>query len=588
MGRGTERFRCFLQSSRDHCMAPTPDLEDARYTGVVSLLMQQRPIGGLLVERGWISGGRLEEALDYQRRFGGRIGSILVNMGALTERQLILVLADQLECEILGEPADHAFSPATLPPLRAEFLLQHDAVPVAVADDRVLVAVRDPLDFELVSAVERETGKRFVALLAPERELRSLKERLEAMTVAGDRLHIVGQGDVDRLRELASEAPVIRLVNAVIARGVEAGASDIHFESVRGNLRVRFRIDGALQVVDQVPAELQSAVLTRLKLIAGLDIAESRLPQDGRIEVTMAGRDLDLRVSSVPTGFGESIALRLLDKEDVRYELDHLGFTDRQLDCLRKIIDRPNGIFLVTGPTGSGKTTTLYSALNVLNSEDTKIMTVEDPVEYQLDGINQLQVKSDVGYTFARALRALLRQDPDVIMVGEIRDEETARIAVQAALTGHRVFSTLHTSSALGALVRLRDMGVEDYLLRSALAGVMAQRLVRPLCLQCRRTRSLDGAGALAEEIVGLARKLAYRDAVLWEPVGCEACRFTGFSGRTTIAEVLPFDEDVAHRLDQGGGTIDILALGHDDMRRDGLMKALRGLTSLAEVLRVT
>ncbi|GAB6043031.1 GspE/PulE family protein [Endothiovibrio diazotrophicus] len=547
-------------------------------------------IGQLFLGREWITAAQLDSALEYQQRYGGRLGAILVNLGALTERQVILALGEQLGTRTWWELEDPMVEPVALAPLREGFLASRDAVPLEVGPHHVLLAMNDPLDFATISAVERACGLRVEPLITPERELRRLKERLAAIEGGAGRLQIEGGDDLERLRELASEAPVIRLVGSVIARAVEAEASDIHFESARGTLRVRFRIDGVLHTVDHIPRELQPAVLTRLKLIAALDIAEQRLPQDGRIEVRVAGRDVDLRVSTVPTGFGESVVLRLLDKRDIRYELTHLGFSAGQLAALRGIIARPTGLFLVTGPTGSGKTTTLYSILSELNSEETKIMTVEDPVEYQLDGVNQVQVKSEIGYSFASALRSLLRQDPDVMLIGEIRDEETAAIAVQAALTGHRVFATLHTNDALGALPRLLDMGVHDYLLQSALAGVMAQRLVRRLCPHCRRRHPLAEAGSFAAELAAVAAAEGIAEPRWWEAEGCEQCHETGYRGRTTIAEIVPFDARLADGLATGlggGGNLPTLTeLGLPDLRRDGLLKVLRGETSLSEAAR--
>jgi general secretion pathway protein E len=385
---------------------------------------------------------------------------------------------------------------------------------------------------------------------------------------------------------MASEAPVIRLVNLLITRATEAGASDIHFEPFEDRLIVRNRIDGVLHEVESPPKRLQAAIISRIKLMAKMNIAERRLPQDGRIRVRVAERGIDIRVSTVPTAFGESLVLRLLDRSQVLLDLETLGFAGADFERFERLIARPYGMILVTGPTGSGKTTTLYAVLDRLNSPDKKIVTIEDPVEYQITGINQIQVHPKIGLTFAGGLRSIVRQDPDVILVGEIRDRETADIAVQSALTGHLVFSTVHTNDAPGAVTRLEDMGVEGFLIASAVAGILAQRLVRRVCPSCAVPAAPDPAilralGGPAEDLAG------YRVGA-----GCEECNRTGFRGRVGIFELLVIDDEIRRLVLARAGSPSIreaaVRAGMRTMRRDGLEKAARGLTTVAEVLRAT
>jgi general secretion pathway protein E len=400
----------------------------------------------------------------------------------------------------------------------------------------------------------------------------------------------VNDEEVEHLRDMASEAPVIRLVHQMLSRALESRASDIHIEPFENQLKVRYRIDGILHEVDPPPRHLKAAVVSRLKILAQLNIAERRLPQDGRIKTKIAGKDVDLRIATIPTLYGESVVIRLLERSQIFTELESLGFPPRALQAFVEMISKPYGLLLVTGPTGSGKTTTLYGALQKINDPGKKIITIEDPVEYQLSGVNQIQVKPQIGLTFANGLRSIVRQDPDVIMVGEIRDSETAEIAIQAALTGHLVFSTLHTNDAAGAISRLLEMGVEDYLLASSLLGVLAQRLVRRLCMGCRKqTPSVMPAGTQDPryEVIG-----AELSPVVWEGSGCESCNGTGYLGRIGIFELLPATSEICKLIVQraDANSIRSLALsqGMRLLREDGLQKARDGVTTLAEVLRVT
>jgi len=410
-----------------------------------------------------------------------------------------------------------------------------------------------------------------------------------------DGTEVGNEDDIERLKETASEAPVIRLVNMIIQKAVEARASDIHIEPFEGQLKVRYRIDGVLQDVEAPPARSTLAVISRIKIMAKLNIAERRLPQDGRIPLRIQGKELDLRVSSVPTMHGESVVMRLLDKASIRFDFDILGFDGTPRDRLLKVLDQPHGIILVTGPTGSGKSTTLYTALSRINTPESKIITVEDPVEYQLTGVNQIQVKPQIGLTFSTALRSIVRQDPDIIMIGEMRDLETAHIAVQSALTGHLVLSTLHTNNAAGGVSRLLDMGVEDYLLTSTVNGIVGQRLVRRLCSKCRVAyvpspeiiQKLYSAIKTQNIEVSNAERLT-----IFKPQGCVECGNTGYFGRLAIAEVLLMSETLRQTILRHATATEIQRIAQNEgmasMYEDGMRKVLAGLTTLEEVIRVT
>jgi len=393
--------------------------------------------------------------------------------------------------------------------------------------------------------------------------------------------------DIEHLKDLASEAPVIRLVNLIISRAIEKRASDIHIEPFERDLKVRYRIDGVLYDVESPPKKLKAAVISRIKIMARLNIAERRVPQDGRIKMRVLGRDIDLRVSTLPTMYGESVVMRILDKSNTQiYDLEKLGFSSLMLDRFKDLIARPHGIILVTGPTGSGKTTTLYAALTRINLPDKKIITIEDPVEYQINGINQIHVNPTIGLTFAAGLRSIVRQDPDVIMVGEIRDLETAEIAIRAALTGHLVFSTLHTNDAPSAIARLVDMGAEDYLLASSILGVLAQRLVRVICPSCKVKADVE-AEHLAE--IGFSPGTS---VPLFEGRGCKECADTGFLGRMGVYELMLMDDDIRRLTITSADSTQLRKVasknGMVTLREDGFQKVAQGLTTISEVLRVT
>jgi len=556
-------------------------------------------LGDLLVSRGNLERAGLERARRLSEGGGERLQILLPKLGLVSERDLAEALAELLELRLVGS-ADFPEVPLLEDRLSPRFLRESHVLPISEGPEGLLLAMADPLDRYALDALRLISGAEVSACVAEPSELEAAIERLYGQGGGGiNRLvEEVGETaeegveldlDVERLKDLASEAPVIRLVNHLISKAAEARASDVHIEAFENRLRVRYRIDGVLVEVDPPPARFRAALVSRIKIMARLNIAERRLPQDGRIKLAIRGVPIDLRVSSIPTMHGEGVVLRILDRQEVKLDFGALGVVGRNLENYEEILSRPNGIFLVTGPTGSGKTTTLYAALVRLNSPDKKLLTVEDPIEYQLEGVNQIQVKPGINLTFANVLRSILRQDPDIIMIGEIRDLETAEIAVQAALTGHLVLSTLHTNDAAGTITRLLDMRVEDYLLTSTLAGVAAQRLVRRLCDDCRaQERALP---ELVEQL-GLERFGAGSDALLWRAVGCEQCNGTGYRGRTTVIETLVVDDEIRRLILRRPEAKELqraaLSAGMVSMYEDGMRKALGGDTTIEEVLRVT
>ena len=551
-------------------------------------------LGELLVKEAIITPEVLDVALTRSRKTGEFLGDVLVAMGALPASEVLRVVAIENNLQYLGRED----MPTTVPVvgnLSLKYLRQYGICPLSVDGGVLTVATSDPLNPMITDDLRQATGLAVRIVVAP---LDAITETLDrAYEGAATPLQRIVEGmeddrgadgdeDVNHLRDMAFEAPVVRLVNLLIDNAITAKASDIHIEPFEDTLRIRYRIDGVLFDQESPPRRLQAAVTSRIKIMAEMNIAERRLPQDGRIRVTLQGRRVDIRVSTVPTVHGESIVMRLLDRSSVFLPLEKLGFSAEIRSKFENLIKRPHGILLVTGPTGSGKTTTLYAALDKINSPDRKIITVEDPVEYQLKGVNQIPVRSKIGLTFATGLRHIVRQDPDVILVGEVRDLETAEIAIQAALTGHLVFSTLHTNDAPGAITRLEDMGVEPYLVSSVLEGVLAQRLVRRICESCRApdTPSKADLEALGIEIDG--------KHTLYRGKGCEDCRGTGYRGRFGIYELFPITEDIRSLVLRRASTPEIrrhaVEAGMTSLRLDGWMKARDGLTTVEEILRVT
>ena len=551
-----------------------------------------RLLGQRLLARGAIRPADLERALELQQGMGGRLGSLLVRIGALSEEQLLDALSEQSGLAIVGRDvalpaAGEWIQPEGFP--SQDWMLDQQILLWEGADGQAWCASRDPLASTL-----QET----LSYLFPAREVRSALVATQVLERTLDGLRqssreSFGSDDVRHLRELAEEAPVVELVNSLLAQAVEQRASDIHLEPGEHQFHVRFRIDGVLYTRLQLPRERFDAVASRLKLISGMDIAERRLPQDGRLSVRASGQAMDVRASALPGVHGESIVLRLLPKERRDLGLERLGMAPDHLELLTAWSHEAHGIVLVTGPTGSGKSTTLYATLAAADDGRKKIITVEDPVEFQLPGITQIQTHADIGLTFAGALRSILRQDPDVIMVGEIRDRETAEIAIQSALTGHLVLSTVHTNDSLGAFTRLIDMGVEPFLVATPLKGLQAQRLVRRLCPHCSRPASQVLPAIAGEAGRWVARVLGDGVAPAWrEAVGCPECQHTGYRGRIGIYELVPVDEAMQQAVVSGASHQQLRAMarerGYRFLREDGLIKAWQGLTSVDEVLRVT
>ncbi|MDE1885878.1 MAG: type II secretion system ATPase GspE [Xanthomonadaceae bacterium] len=548
-----------------------------------------------------VARGRLKEAdLARARRLleesgDGNLVPLLTRLGLVSEREMGESLADVLGLPLLAAKD----CPETPPPnvqMSVRFLKQYHVVPIAETDTGVTLLMADPAETYPLQALALASGKSIEPKVGLPSEIDDLIERYygqgrSAMGTIVENLSdeaTRSEDDIEHLRDLASEAPVIRLVNLVIQRAVEQRASDIHVEPFENRLKVRYRIDGVLLEVESPPAASTAAVISRIKIMAKLNIAERRLPQDGRIMIRVQGKELDLRVSTVPTSWGESVVMRILDRESIVFDFHTLGFTDEFLPQFMKVLELPHGILLVTGPTGSGKTTTLYTALSRLNTPDVKIITVEDPVEYQIEGINQIQAKPQIGLDFSHALRSIVRQDPDIIMIGEMRDLETAKIAIQSALTGHLVLSTLHTNNAAGAVTRMLDMGVEDYLLTSTVNGVLAQRLVRRL--EATHAEKYDALPEVVEEF-GLRRYQPSGKIQLYKPVASPLTT-SGYLGRTTIMEFLvmsdPIRRLVMQHADMGKIEEQARSEGMRTMYEDGLVKSLAGTTTIEEVLRVT
>ena len=546
-------------------------------------------LGDLLVRAGKLSARDLERAVAARLEMGGTLQAVLVQLGLVSEADVVQTRSVQLGVPFASVD-DFPALPVETPGLLPEFLSSHACYPLRLEEGRLDVAMVSPEDQFVLKALRLSTGliiQPYIAL--PSDIERALTQPASGVGLDEDQDRLDDSGDfVENLKDLASEAPVIRLVNSIIGKVIELRASDIHLEPFDDGLHVRYRVDGVIHSSELVPPKHGAAVSSRVKLLAHLDIAERRLPQDGRIKTRVKGRELDLRVSTVPTVHGESVVMRVLDRASVRFSLEQMGFEADTLSKFNALLARPHGIVLVTGPTGSGKTTTLYAALSKLDASTQKIINVEDPVEYQLEGINQIQVHAQIGLTFANALRSILRQDPDIIMIGEMRDGETAQIAVQSALTGHLVLSTLHTNTAAGAVVRMQDMGVERYLITSSVNGVLSQRLVRTLCSHCKEPQQLS------DEVVrssGLGRFLPPGKPT-YRARGCSHCRDTGYQGRTGIHELLVLDEPMRRAIIDGkdAGQLHALAAasGMLTLYEDGLRKVAAGTTCLEELLRVT
>lgn len=536
-----------------------------------------------------VTSEQVEQALAYQSDLPERIEKIMVNMGVIEQEQLVTFYSSYLELPVY-DPLEHEFD------LSAEFLNQFDCsklfqlgcLPFHLNDGDLHVACIDPLNLDAIQTWQILPCKTSL-FVASQKTLEELKVRIDSELSQNTGLSS-SNDELLRLRELAFGAPTVNLVNNLIVKGIKLGASDLHIEPVGGRQRARYRVDGVLHEVDTIPLQLQQAVLSRIKILSGMDIAEKRRPQDGKIETRVAGVELDIRCSSLPLGDGESMVMRFLLRSSAQFDMADLGYEADLVAAINADINRTAGVILMTGPTGSGKTTSLYSFLNKLNTPDVKIITLEDPIEYQLDGINQVQVRSDIGFDFSAGLRTIVRQDPDVIMIGEIRDQETAQIAMQSSLTGHLVFSTVHTNDAPSSYTRLLDLGVEEFLLNASLVSIMAQRLVRTLCPHCKKPAS---SHALLENsaVKHVEEQWLKTDLNLMEACGCDKCGGSGYLGRMAVLEYLPCDQGIQSIPKDANFLINAKKYmnqqGFRTLKQDGILKVLKGHTTLEEVMRV-
>ncbi len=560
------------------------------------LKLRRTQIGALLVEEGLITQQQLDVAIAEQRRTdtGKRLGEVLVGMRFLSEPNLLRTLSHQIDCPIIDltkEPPD----PTAVEIVPGEFARKHNLVPIRRNDDTLVVAMADPLDIHAIDDLRLLTGLDIAPMLAPIGDIQRVGEQFYMSKMIQGAAGAAEQAtedednvDVANLQAMAKEELVIQMVNLIINQAIQDRASDIHIEPFDKELRVRYRIDGVLHEVSSPPKRFHNAIVSRIKILADMNIAERRLPLDGRIRIKSAGRQIDLRVSTLPSMYGEGVVMRILDKQTAMLGLTELGMERNMFDTFRRLIQEPHGIILVTGPTGSGKTTTLYASLSEIYSVEKKIITVEDPVEYQLNGINQVQAQPHIGLTFANSLRSIVRQDPDIIMIGEIRDKETVDIAIQAALTGHLVLSTLHTNDAAGAVSRLLDMGAEPYLVASSLIGTVAQRLVRMNCPRCKEPYE-EKPEVLRE--INIDPEMIKREPLM-RGVGCPECRGKGFKGRGGIYEMIAVDENMRRMITAREPASNIKQYAQREqkmvsMLMDGRDKVLQGATTIQEVLRV-
>ncbi len=557
-------------------------------------------LGDVLVEQGWLSPEALEEGLEAQAENGERLGQVLVQQKKITEQELLNALALQLDLEVMESIDDKELRFGLVEQLPIQYLKKHEIFPFQSEDGTLRIAVNDPLDLEVLDDLRILYGQNEIRpVLVPAREILSAINRtygqandtaeqiMQDLDEEEGSQHLFTELEVgEDLLDETSDAPIIKLMNHIFSQAVKSQASDIHIEPYQQRLQVRFRLDGVLHNVLSPPRRLHAAIVSRIKVMARLDIAEKRLPQDGRTEVKIGERLVDVRVSCLPTAFGERVVLRLLEKSGKLLSMEEIGLTVAALAEMKRLLHLSHGIILVTGPTGSGKTTTLYAALSSINSPDKNILTIEDPIEYQLDGIGQMQVNPKINLTFARGLRSMVRQDPDVILVGEIRDRETADIAIHAALTGHLVFSTLHTNDSASAVTRLTDMGIEPFLVSTAVQAIIAQRLVRLLCPHCKETYEPEEA---QWSELGSSREVA---GPIFRADGCEKCLETGYRGRTGIYEFLLLSEAIKGLVLKTSDANQInkaaRAEGMASLREDGINKVMEGRTTISEVLRVT
>lgn len=554
---------------------------------------QRKLLGDILLENGLLNKAQLEDALAEQKHSREKLGRILVRKGYITDQQLLEVLEFSL-----GIPQVQlnrvSIDPAAVKTLPTSLIRKHYILPISINQQRLTLAMVDPLNYEAIDDVRILTGLDVLPVLVSETDMNAAIQQYAALQVDSKIEKLLGElsqynygaVEADSLSaDIDDDAPVIRMVNSILQQAVQGRASDVHIEPLEHEVRVRFRIDGDLLEVLNLPKKSFPAIVSRIKIMGNLDISEKRVPQDGRTRLVIDGREIDFRISTLPSIHGEKIVLRILDRAHALMPLQALGFSEANMAKIASLIRRPHGMIVVTGPTGSGKTTTLYSILTEINVTERNIVTLEDPVEYSLVGINQVQINTKAGLTFPAGLRAILRQDPDIIMVGEMRDTETTELGVRAALTGHLFFSTLHTNSAAGTVARMVNMGVENYLLSSSLIGVISQRLIRRLCPNCKETYYLE------ETIARSLHMEAYADRKFYRPRGCNMCRHTGYSGRLALHEVLVLGPQMRAAINNNINSEDDLERiarqeGMITMREDGINKALAGLTSLEEVMK--
>jgi len=557
---------------------------------MLSPVNQLMSLNELLVEKFQITAQDLLKAENYQKRFGGRLDQILVNMGSLPDDQVAQLYSDYLQLPMLD--LNH-FLDNELPIVDEEslsLLLDNHWVPLAVDGNKWQFACKFPLNLSINEWLSQRSIQATI-FLADESDIQVLSAKFEQKNLNDDENNELVGDEEDRLRELASEAPTVNLLNSLITKALRLGASDMHLEPYQGRYRARLRVDGVLHEAEMLSPRMQLPIVTRLKILSGMDIAEKRRPQDGKIEMKIANQELDIRVSALPLNDGESMVLRFLRKDNVQYDMSVLGLSSDIETLIREDIKTTSGVVLLTGPTGSGKTTTLYTFLNALNNDDVKIITLEDPVEYQLEGINQVQVNSDIGFNFSAGLRSIVRQDPDIIMLGEIRDKETAQIALQSALTGHLVFSTVHTNDAASAYTRLLDLGVEEFLLNAALVSIVAQRLARKICSHCSQPAQ-DSAQLIEKyHLQNLANKFNLNEIKLSKGIGCDKCGNSGYKGRMAVVEYLRCDDDIK-AMPKDSDFIPKAKQHNNSLNRrtlleDGLYKAMLGLTTIEEVVRI-
>lgn len=564
--------------------------------------MYKRPLGEILVVEGEISREQLDMALAEQKKTFERLGKILMDMGMVSEERITEAMAKQLDVPYVNLQ-EHKFEADILALIPESLARRCRLIPIRKFGDKLIVAMSNPMDVEATDLVHVETRLRLEPALATEWRIIEAIDRLYGSDYGDDLPDSTQQAsadadeefaatidagdeeeDIDEVRKQVHKAPIVRTVNMLLTQAVRKKASDIHIEPRRNVVDVRFRIDGELHTIRRIPRSMHPAISSRIKIMGDMDIAERRIPQDGRISVRIDGRNIDVRVSTVPTLYGERLVLRILDRQSNLIPLEKFGYTPVQLNILKGLVARPQGIVLVTGPTGSGKTTTLYATLNMLKSETSNIMTVEDPIEYELDGINQTNVHQRIGLTFATQLRALMRQDPDTILVGEVRDSETADVAFRAALTGHLVLSTLHCNDAASAITRLLDMEVEPFLVSSAINGVVAQRLVRILCPDCKEAYEADES---VKALLGVP--LGHR-TTLYRPVGCGNCNDSGYKGRSGVSEIMVMNPEIKRLCLARAASDEIndtaVRNGMTTMRQDASEKVLAGLTTIEEVQR--